>query len=237
MPSPLSSPLVQLRQVSLGYQGITVIRNATLTIRAGEFLGIIGPNGAGKTTLLRALIGQLKPLSGELHWRSPPPKLGYVPQVQALDPVFPLTVAEVVSMGAYRRLSRWRSYRSERSYFRQCLSEVGMVKLERNPFSQLSAGQKQRVLVARALMSKPELLLLDEPTSGADEGAEVLIMDLLGTLHGQGLAIVLICHEMDTVRQRVQDVVWIHNGELERGKAQELLTDQAIDQRLRTDSR
>jgi len=223
-----SEVLVTLENASFGYNGKPVIAGVNLTIARGDFIGLVGPNGAGKTTLLRGLIGQLKPLKGALRAGRGPagkPVLGYVPQVHALDPIFPVTVEEVVSMGAFSRLSRLGPMPGrEKEFRRDCLARVGMDGLGKKPFASLSAGQKQRVLIARAIMTRPDLLLLDEPTSGVDQAAEKTVMQLLAELNGQGLALVLACHELDMVRRTVRDVLWVSRGRIVRGGAEEMLS-------------
>lgn len=230
------SVLVRLRGAAFGYHGSPVVAGIDLTVQEGDFLGIVGPNGAGKTTLLRGVIGLLKPMEGsvllgDLFGRRP--VIGYVPQVQALDPIFPLTVDEVVSMGAFPRMRRLAFMGArEKTLLAGCLGQVGMEKHRKHLFAALSAGQKQRVLMARALMTRPDLLLLDEPTSGVDEAAEKAVMDLLGVLNRDGLAVVLVCHEMDTVRENVRDVLWVNRGRIERGGVEEMLSAAMVRERL-----
>ncbi len=240
--------LLQLQSAAFGYGQRPVISGVDLCVRRGDFLGIVGPNGAGKTTLLRGMIGQLKPLQGTVRLaafsgrsptssgRSPKssgrsPTLGYVPQIQVLDPIFPVTVAEVVAMSAYPRLPRLRRMApAERAFLAECLDRVGMTAVGGRLFADLSAGQKQRVLIARALMARPDLLLLDEPTSGVDQAAEASVMQLLVDLNRRGLAIVLICHEMDTIRDNVRDVIWVNRGRIEKGSVDEMLSPSQINE-------
>ena len=242
--------LLQLQGAAFGYGKRSVISGVNLRVRQGDFLGIVGPNGAGKTTLLRGMIGQLKPLQGTvrlaaLSGRRPAssgrrpassgrrPALGYVPQIQVLDPIFPVTVGEVVAMGAYPRMARLRRMApDERDFLAECLDQVGMAAAGAKLFADLSAGQKQRVLIARALMVRPDLLLLDEPTSGVDQAAEAAVMRLLTDLNRKGLAIVLICHEMDTIRDNVRDVIWVNRGRIELGSVDEMLSPTQIDEQF-----
>ena len=242
--------LLQLQGAAFGYGKRPVISGVNLCVRRGDFLGIVGPNGAGKTTLLRGMIGQLKPLQGTVRLaasagRRPTssgqrptssgqrPTLGYVPQIQVLDPIFPVTVSEVVAMGAYPRMARLRPMApAEKAYLAECVDRVGMASAGKRLFADLSAGQKQRVLIARALMARPDLLLLDEPTSGVDQAAEAAVMQLLTDLNRKGLAIVLICHEMDTIRDNVRDVIWVNRGRIERGSVDEMLSPTQIDEQF-----
>src|ERR687884_652272 len=178
--------LLRLQDVSLGYDGRAVLEHISFTIECGEFLALLGPNGAGKTTLLRGMLGLIPVLAGQIAYgfdrsTSPP---GYVPQREALDPIFPLSVFEVVLMGTYARLALLRPVgRRQRQLAAHCLEQVGLAGLADRPFWALSGGQKQRVLIAGALAVEPRLLLLDEPTAGIDPGAATAIMDLIAQLH------------------------------------------------------
>jgi ABC-type Mn2+/Zn2+ transport system ATPase subunit len=228
--------LISLEDAVFGYGGPPVVSIPELTIRRGDFLGIVGPNGAGKTTLLRGMIGLLKPMAGEVRLHTAKglrPVLGYVPQVQALDPIFPVTAGEVVAMAAFERTPRLRPIAPEdRDFVNTCLARVGMGAAQKRLFASLSAGQKQRILIARALMTRPDLLLLDEPTSGVDLAAEEAVMELLGELNRQGLAIVFVCHEINRVRENVKEVLWVNRGRIERGCAGKMLSVAGVRERL-----
>ena len=219
------APLV-LRDVSIGYDGQPILEHVTFTIERGEFVALIGPNGAGKTTLLRGVLGLADVLAGEVRWgfdrRAHPP--GYVPQRESLDAIFPLTVAEVVLMGGYARLSPFRRVgRSERAHALACLAEVGRGELAGRPFWSLSGGQKQRVLIARALAVTPEVLVLDEPTAGVDPTAENAIMAVIARLHAAGLTVVLVSHQLRRARASVDAVIWVEDGRAVKGPAEVVL--------------
>src|SRR5258707_9471470 len=203
----LNTMLLQLQNLSLGYESRAILEGLSLTIERGEFLALLGPNGAGKTTLLRGILGLIPVLAGHIEYGfdrlAHPP--GYVPQRETLDPIFPLTVFEVVLMGTYARLPLLRPIgRRERACASDRLEQVGLAALANQPFWALSGGQKQRVLIARALAVEPEILLLDEPTSGVDPGASAVIMDLISRLNrDQGLTVVLVSHHLRLVRSLV----------------------------------
>ena len=212
----MSGALVELRDVSLGYERSPVLEHVSLAIERGEFLALLGPNGAGKTTLLRGILALIPVLAGRIDYgfdrRSSPP--GYVPQRDVLDPIFPLSVFEVVLMGAYARLSPLQPVgRARRRLAAECLDRVGLADLARRPFWMLSGGQKQRVLIARALAVQPEIMLLDEPTAGVDAEAEQAITDLLARLNRErGLTVVLVTHHVGRIRAAVRSAVWIDDG-------------------------
>jgi ABC-type Mn2+/Zn2+ transport system ATPase subunit len=196
------------------------------------FLGISGPNGAGKTTLFRGILGLIAPLAGKVK-RDPAP-IGYVPQREHLDEVFPLNVEEIVHMGAYGRLRGLRRVvREDRERALRCLEQVGLPEKRRALFASLSGGQRQRVLIARALMARPRILLLDEPTSGVDRHAERQILTLVTELNrSEGLAVLLVSHQLDMVREVASEALWMDAGRVQRGPARELLASERLDQLL-----
>jgi len=205
------SALIELRGAAFGYGHEPIVRGVDLTVAAGDLIGVLGPNGAGKTTLFRGLLGLIEPLEGEV--RRSTRRIGYVPQREALDRIYPVTVDEVVQMGASGRLKGWRTLpRAERERARACLEHVGLEDQRRRPFGELSGGQRQRALLARALMVEPELLLLDEPTSGVDRAATERILALLRELHARGTSVLLVSHELALVRGFVDSVVWVADG-------------------------
>jgi ABC-type Mn2+/Zn2+ transport system ATPase subunit len=213
----MSGPLVELRDTSLGYDGRPVLEHVSFTIERGEFIALVGPNGAGKTTLLRGILGLIPVLAGALEYHfdraaSPP---GYVPQRDALDSIFPLSVMEVVVMGTYAKLPPlWPVTARLRRLATECLDQVGLADLAKRPFWALSGGQRQRVLIARALAVEPEIMLLDEPTAGVDHAAETAITDLITRLNRTGeLTVVLVTHHLDRIRSSVQSAVWVDDGQ------------------------
>ena len=228
----MSTSTLALHDVSLGYEGRPILRGVTLTVEPGEFCALLGPNGAGKTTLLRGMLGLLPLLAGRIEYgfdrRASPP--GYVPQRESLDPIFPLTVLEVVLMGTFARLRPLQpAGRRQHRLAAECLAQVGLESIATQPFWALSGGQKERVLIARALAAEPRLLLLDEPTAGVDPGATVAIMDVIVRLNReQGLTVVLVSHQLRIVRQVVRSVIWVDAGQVVKGTAEELLTPEHI---------
>lgn len=215
--------LLEIQHASFGYGDEPVIEDVDLAIDAGDFLAVAGPNGAGKTTLLRGMLGLIAPLAGRV--RRCAGAIGYVPQREALDPIYPLTVQEVVHMGAYGRLSGLRRLGAgERQLAGGCLERVGLARLRRAPFSSLSGGQRQRVLIARALMARPVLLLLDEPTSGVDAEAVALVLRLLEELSAQdGLGVLVVTHQLQPLQGRAQALLWVDAGRVVRRDAGDML--------------
>jgi ABC-type Mn2+/Zn2+ transport system ATPase subunit len=224
------SALLRLERASFGYAGRAIVSGVDLEVDAGSFLGIVGPNGAGKTTLFRGMLGLIPPIAGRVERFDT--RIGYVPQRETLDPIYPLSVQEVVHMGAYGRLRGWRGLaRGERDLARATLARVGMDARARDAFAALSGGQRQRVLIARALMARPELLILDEPTSGVDRGAQKRILDLLVELNTEErLAILLVSHQIGMVRDVVRGALWVSGGTVRAGAPRELLANERLDQ-------
>lgn len=220
----MTEPLLELGGVTLGYGGRAVLSGVDLTVGPGTVLRIMGPNGAGKTTLLRGLLGLLRPLAGNMEVRTD--RVGYVPQRESLDPLFPLTVGEVVEMGCFARLRGWRRPSQEdRSLVLTSLERVGLAGAGSRTFDSLSGGQRQRVLLARALVMRPAVLLLDEPTSGVDAETTREIYRLLEELAvGEGIAILLVSHQVAPNSDGASEVLWVADGTVTRGRLEDLLS-------------
>lgn len=222
----MREPLIELRDVTLGYRGSPVIEHVSFVIERGEFVGLFGPNGAGKTTLLRGILQLIPVLAGQIVYHfdrtaSPP---GYVPQRDTLDPIFPLSAFEVVLMGTYAKLPPlWPLGRQRRRVAARCLDQVGLAAVSGEPFWALSGGQKQRVLIARALAAQPSLMVLDEPTAGVDHAAEDAIIELIARLHQtEELTVVLVSHHLARIRSVVQSAVWVEEGRATKGPVEAL---------------
>jgi ABC-type Mn2+/Zn2+ transport system ATPase subunit len=225
--------LLRLRDVSLGYGRRPVLEHVDLELAPGEFVALLGPNGAGKTTLLRGIVGLLPVLAGTIDYefdRATSP-LGYVPQREALDPTFPLTVHEVVLMGTYARLTALRRPgRAERQRTAESLDLVGLGALAEERFAALSGGQTQRVLIARALAAQPRLLVLDEPTAGVDAEATAAIMAALTRLNrDRGLTVLLVTHHVRVLRGIANAVVWVQDGRATRRRVDDVLIPAGLD--------
>ena len=199
--------LVSLNNVGVGYHSTSVLKKIDFDIHSGDYLGIIGPNGSGKTTLLRTILGLISPQVGERKV-SANVRFGYVKQRQYLDPLFPFTVNEVVLMGRLPlqgllgRVSVLDTDKVE-----EILNLMGLASLAGQAYRNLSEGQKQRVLIARALVSQPQILLLDEPTNDLDLEGETQIMRLLDNINQQlGIAIVLVTHYLPLVLNHARKI-------------------------------
>lgn len=219
-----SLPLVSLHGVKLGYDSESVLHDVELDIHAGDLMAIAGPNGSGKTTLFRAILGFLPLLGGSLIRNCALSEFGYVPQSAALDSNFPVTVQEVVGMGAYGRLKPFQSVPGgEKERIRRVLQQVGLSNLASRAFFSLSGGQKQRILIARALMVVPKILILDEPLSGVDTESRDAITELLLKINREeGQAIFFSSHDLRMVRSVTQKLLRVDGGRVnwEEGAAE-----------------
>ena len=215
-------PLVALEKVSLGYDSAPVLQDVSLAIYPGELVGLAGPNGSGKTTLFRTILGLLLSLGGTMSRSCPLANFGYVPQSAALDPQFPLSVGEIVEMGAYGRVRSFEIFpKKEKQLAGEVLDQVGLRHLAKKSFFALSGGQKQRILIARALMVKPKIMILDEPLSGIDEATRRSITDFLIKLtREKNLAVFFSSHDLEMVQRVADKIVRVDKGRvwLEKGK-------------------
>jgi ABC-type Mn2+/Zn2+ transport system ATPase subunit len=219
-------PFIHFDRVALGYGHRVVLHDIDLDVPSGDFLGIVGPNGAGKTTLLKALLGTLRPLRGAIQIPPQGVAFGYVPQRQAVDETFPLTVREMIAMGRFARIGLLgRPGAGDRALVVESAQHVGIADLLERRYRTLSGGQKQRTLIARALAAEPTVLVLDEPTNGMDLPAEHAIMELVRRLHEEdGLTVVMVSHLLNVVASYVARLAIVGNGRLEVGPIDTMLT-------------
>jgi ABC-type Mn2+/Zn2+ transport system ATPase subunit len=217
-----SQPLVELKNVRLGYDSAPVLEGVNLAIFPGSLVGLAGPNGSGKTTLFRSILGLLPVLGGCLSRSGPLSDFGYVPQSAALDAQFPLSVGEVVEMGAYGRVRPYQPFpKEEKKRVHEVLEMVGMREIIARSFFACSGGQKQRVLIARALMVQPKIMILDEPLAGVDEESRRSIADLLLKLTREAnLAVFFASHDLEMVQRIADRIVRVDQGKvwMEEGK-------------------
>jgi ABC-type Mn2+/Zn2+ transport system ATPase subunit len=200
---------VRLDAVSHRYGAQLTLDAVDLELRPAQLSGIVGPSGSGKSTLLRVLLGALRPTSGTVRRRSGL-RVGYVPQVEIVNWNFPVTVREVVLMASPSRRLSPRATRAERQEAGEVLDRLGIGTLGDRHIRQLSGGQQQRVFIARALLGRPELLLLDEPTSGVDVRTRHEILHLLEELNDDGLAIVLTTHDLNGIAAHLPHLVCLN---------------------------
>lgn len=206
------------------------LEDVTFRLARGEFLGLVGPNGSGKTTLLRAMLGLVRPTAGRVLVAGDEPvraraRIGYVPQRRAIDPAFPVSVFDAVLMGTYAGLGIGRSPRAEhRQRARVALEQVGLGDSAGHVAGHLSGGQQQRLLLARALVREPEVLLLDEPTSAVDVATRRQIVELVRRIHAErGLTTVYVTHDINEVMPCVDKVLYLNRTVRAFGPCDEVL--------------
>jgi ABC-type Mn2+/Zn2+ transport system ATPase subunit len=229
----MSETLLRTSGLGIAYQqGRTVLSDVDLAIEPGQFTGIVGPSGSGKTTLLRVLMGALTPPKrgrGQDLWkgtleRRPGLRMAYVPQLETINWDFPVTVFECVLMGRPQRGARFRPSATEREEVMTSLDRLGIAGLAGRHIRELSGGQQQRMFLARALTGKPELLLLDEPTSGVDITTRHAVLHLLGDLNESGIAIVLTTHDLNGMAAHLPHLVCLNRRVIAAGTPTEVLT-------------
>lgn len=222
--------LVEFDAASFSYGSGVVLADVDLQIASGELVGLVGPSGAGKTTLLRAILGQLRPTRGTVRLGGRPigrhpHRVGYVPQLETIDWSFPVTVGEAVLMGRAAESGPWPwPRRRDRLELAQMLDQLGIGDLAGRHIRDLSGGQQQRVFLARALLRRPDLLLLDEPTSGVDVRTRQEILGLLRTLNQQGITVVLTTHDLNSVATNLPRVVCVNRAIVADGSPEQVFT-------------
>jgi manganese/zinc/iron transport system ATP- binding protein len=206
------SSALSLQEVSVHYQGRTVLDRASLHIEGPALVAIVGPNGAGKSTLLKAALGLL-PHTGHVRVLGQPieavrSRIGYIPQRGSVDWDFPVNVLDVALMGTYGRLG-WlrRPGRAQYDLARECLFRVGLEGLESRQIGQLSGGQQQRVFLARALAQQADLYFMDEPMAGVDAATEATLFELLEQLRDQGKTLFVVHHDLRSVPEHFDHVI------------------------------
>jgi ABC-type Mn2+/Zn2+ transport system ATPase subunit len=227
-----TEPIIALEHVSVTYQDLLALDDVSLAVPSGSFLAIIGPNGAGKTTLLQVILGLVRPAGGTVRVFGRNPwdpngerrRIGYVPQIMSVDLNFPVSVGEMVLMGRYGRIGLLRRpSATDRAAALNAMRRVGIADLADRPIRRLSGGQRQRAFLARALANEPDLLLLDEPTTGVDVTSSESLYELLRMLHAGGITMLVVSHDIGVVASYVEGVVCINRRLVAHGRPAEVL--------------
>ena len=223
-PAPCASPtpVLELEALTFGYGNATVLREVSLSVHKAEFVALVGPNGSGKTTLLRLSLGLLRPERGSVRlFGVPIPalrewwRLGYVPQRAVASSVLPLSIEEVVRTGLAGRERTARRGKATAERLEHVMDLMGLTAVRRRRISEVSGGQQQRALIARALVTAPQLLVLDEPTTGVDAAArEVLRESLEHLVRVEGVAVVYVSHDPAAFAGLADRVLEVENGAL-----------------------
>ncbi len=229
-PTPPTSTAVEVHDLTVAYHRKPVLWDVDADIPAQRLVAIVGPNGAGKSTLLKAILGLVRPASGQVRifgrtLREARRLIGYVPQRETVDWDFPVSAFDVVLMGRYGRLG-WlrRPRRDDRDAARRCLDQVGLADLADRQISQLSGGQQQRVFLARALCQDASLYLMDEPFAGVDAATEAAIIDVLRAMRSAGKTVVAVHHDLQTVADYFDHVLLLNLRLVAAGPVRDTLT-------------
>jgi ABC-type Mn2+/Zn2+ transport system ATPase subunit len=226
---PESGYAVQLRNLSLRFNGLTVLEEISLQVESGLRVAVVGPNGAGKSTLFNVLAGLLPPSSGEVRVHGHLPAqylcLAYVPQSSLMDWDFPVSVRDVVMMGRVGLIGllRWPG-RSDHQKVESSLERVQLSDLANRQISQISGGQKQRMLIARALAQEADLLLLDEPLAGLDIPSQEQILSILADLKQQGITVLFATHDLELAGDHFDRILLLNRKLIAYGIRSEVLT-------------
>lgn len=230
----MSQPIVEIKDLNFTYERQRVLEDINITIEQGSFLGLVGPNGSGKTTLLKCLLGLLKPQQGEIklfgqqihkfkNWH----EIGFVSQkANSFNTGFPASVFEVVSSGLTSRLGMFKFMsKQDRIKVYEAIEAVGLSAFTKRNIGEMSGGQQQRAFIARAIVSKPKLLILDEPTVGVDARTVQNFYDMLLTLNKDlGITLILVTHDIGTITDKVSHVACINKHLHFHGNSKEFET-------------
>ena len=221
-------PLIRLEKVTCRYGKDPVLVNIDLEVRPGDFIGVVGPSGSGKSTLLKTIAGSVSPIAGRIH-REKGTAIGYVPQVETVNWFFPTTVREAVLMArSDGRVVPWSS-KADVAEAEAVLERLGLGGLGDRHIRELSGGQQQRVFVARAMLRRPKLLLLDEPTSGVDVRTRHDVMHLIHELHHDGLAVVLTTHDLNGIAAHLPKIVCLNREVIATGSPRDVIRSDVLE--------
>lgn len=209
--------MIDVQNLTFSYGKYKILENVNFSIEANKLIGIVGPNGGGKTTLLNLLMGFLEPSKGKILLNNTSPKnfrkqIGYVPQISSFDPLFPITVSEVILLGAVKGKKLLTPFnQSILDKTSSLLEMLGLKCKENDNFFSLSGGQAQRVLIARALVNNPKILILDEPTSNIDQENEKILFSILKQLKAT-TTIIMVSHSLRTLTQEVDGALLVNQS-------------------------
>ncbi|MFB2580106.1 metal ABC transporter ATP-binding protein [Herbiconiux sp. P15] len=228
---PASAPALRVAGAAFAYGAQTVLEGISIEVAPGEAVALIGPNGAGKSTLLKGILGLVPLVAGSIEVAGQRPgqrsaeAIGYMPQHDDLDPQFPVTLEQVVMMGRYRSLGWFRLPRAaDRAAVARAIASVGLTDRAKRRFGDLSGGQQQRGILARSIVSRPGLLLLDEPFNGLDQTNRTALVATLAELKREGVAVLVSTHDVDLARQVCDRVLLLDGRQVAYGEREDVLS-------------
>lgn len=235
-------PLVELNEVTFGYGAQPVLEDICLHLHPGQFAALVGPSGAGKTSLLKLILGTLQPTRGEIciHGQAlngrPAPQVGYVPQLETVNWNFPVTVEQVVLMGRTARSGPWPWPSAEtKRRMHETLDRLSIGDLAQRHIRDLSGGQQQRVFLARALISDPDLLVLDEPTTGVDMRTAENVLRMLADLNRAGMTILMTTHDLNAAAAHLPWVICLNRRVVAQGAPDDIFTEEILNETYQGD--
>lgn len=201
--------LIRISSLCVNYDETQALTDISMSIHSDDFIGVIGPNGGGKTTLVKAILKLVEPTSGSIEYLTPKLRIGYLPQQKGIDQLFPISVLDVVLSGLQGSSLMFKPNKSQRLKAKELLEQNGLEDLYKRQIGELSGGQLQRVLLCRALISEPQLLILDEPTTFVDKSFEQGFYPLLKQL-SNSMAIVIVSHDIGTICSYVRSIACVN---------------------------
>ena len=219
---------IEIKNLTVAYGENIALEDLNLNIEVGSLMALVGPNGAGKSTLIKTILKFLKQITGEIKINAK--TLAYVPQRNSVDWDFPTTLFDVVEMGCYGRVGLFkRVNKEEKQKVLKAIEQVGMLEFKDRQISELSGGQQQRAFIARALVQKADIYLMDEPFQGVDSTTEKSIVEILKQLKAEGKTIIVVHHDLQTVATYFESVALINKAVIVSGKVSEVFTQENID--------
>ena len=219
---------IEIKNLTVAYGENIALEDLNLNIEVGSLMALVGPNGAGKSTLIKTILKFLKQITGEIKINAK--TLAYVPQRNSVDWDFPTTLFDVVEMGCYGRVGLFkRVSKEEKQKVLKAIEQVGMLEFKDRQISELSGGQQQRAFIARALVQKADIYLMDEPFQGVDSTTEKSIVEILKQLKAEGKTIIVVHHDLQTVPTYFESVALINKAVIVSGKVSEVFTQENID--------
>ena len=205
--------LIDVKNITMGYEGMPVLSNLSFTIEQGDYLCIVGENGSGKTTLMKGILGLNSPVKGNIVYNGiNKNQIGYLPQKKNIQRDFPASVMEVVLSGCVNRKGHIYHNKADRELALKNLSMVKLENMKKRSFSQLSGGQQQRVLLARALCATEKLILLDEPVTGLDPLATVDMYSLIKEINKLGITVIMVTHDINSAVRQASHILHISSN-------------------------
>ena len=223
---------IEIKNLTVAYGENIALEDFNLDVEIGSLMALVGPNGAGKSTLIKTILKFLKQITGEIKISKK--SLAYVPQRNSVDWDFPTTLFDVVEMGCYGRVGLFkRVNKEEKVKVLKAIEQVGMLDFKDRQISELSGGQQQRTFIARALVQKADIYLMDEPFQGVDSTTEKSIVDILKKLKSDGKTLLVVHHDLQTVPTYFESVTFINKTVIATGKVKEVFTQENIDKTYR----